>query len=408
MIRTIAIVVIIGFLPYLLGIVIPMSISTYIIWSIIFIPIAAFLIIYFVLAPNNCFFTFVKESTVKFVVKGDKFDKCLIRWEGYTFDYQKQHPEKWNVIKGKEKHRFGGLCFYGLWPLWDLHIYKFRWTGVDESGTINKKHEWLDYMLLKDDVYFTKIAEAEDKNLLPLEIQIYLTIRVVNPYKARFAVQNWLETIINRMQPIIRQYIAKISYTDLGAVIQTVGGEMWEEMKKSKLVGQYEQEDGILMAEGERGEFIDQYGVEVKAIEIRQIDPPEEFLKTTLLRYTASETAEATKVTAKATKYKTETEAAGERKATILKAEGEAKRMGIIFEQIKHYGDLGKLVRTLEAMEKSPLAASMTVQAIPGLSEALKGIFGKSPNDILPEEIQKLKEDIKRLKLSESKKKRKK
>jgi hypothetical protein len=153
-IESFLILIVAGFVPVLLAAIPGLKVEWWIliIYWLVSLPTIAFLLVYFILAPNNCFFTFVKEGKAKFVVRGDKFEKCLIQWEGHTFDYSKDHPEKWNVIPGKERHILGGLRFYGLWPLFDIHIYKFRWTGVTEDGKIQHKEEWLDYILLKDDV----------------------------------------------------------------------------------------------------------------------------------------------------------------------------------------------------------------------------------------------------------------
>lgn len=334
---------------------------------ILTVIIGIFGVPYFILAPQNMWFTFIKEGTAKFIVKGDKFDKALIQWKGHTFD------KDWNVIpdgkkiKGKvykePRHPLGGFRYYGLWPIWDIHTYKFRWTGVTEDGRLQHKEEWLDFILLKDDVYWVKVAAAEEKNLLPLDVELFLTIRIINPYKARFRVQNWLETVINRVQPLLRQYIAENTYEELPKKEQKAGEEMWKQLEEAGLVGK-------------KGEFIKRYGVEVRAIEIRQINPPETYRATTLKKLTA--------------RY--------EKDAKVVAASAEAARVKRVYGEIEKFGDLGKLIRTLEAAEKSPLAASLTVQAIPGLAEVLRGVFGKPvPEEISKEEIRTIREQLEKI-----------
>jgi hypothetical protein len=371
-IKSLLILIGVGIVPTLLAAIPGLKVELWIsgIYWLVSIPTVAFLLVYFLLAPNNCFFTFVKEGTAKFVVRGDKFEKCLIQWEGYTFDYSKDHPEKWNVIPGKERHLFGGLRFYGLWPLFDIHIYKFRWTGVTEDGRIQHKEEWLDYILLKDDVYWCKIEQCEDKNLLPLDLELLLTIAVVNPYKAHFAVQNWLETVINRMKPFIRGYITQDTY------------EEW--IKKSSSLG-----EGLkktLDSVGLLKEFEEWYGVKVKKVEVKEINPPREYREKTIAPYLAE-----------LDKKAMITRAEGEKQAIITKAEGEQERIKRVYKEIKEFEDFGKLIKALEAMEKSPLVASVTVQAIPGLPELLRGVFGRPPAELTSEEIRRLREAIEKL-----------
>lgn len=335
--------------------------------GVVWLGVVTFLLIYFWLAPSNHFFTFVKEGTAKFIVRGDKFEKCLIQWEGWTFVYDKAHPDKWNVIKGDEKHFFGGLRFYGLWPLFDAYIYKFRWSGITEEGNVQRREEWLDYVLLKDDVYWCKVDKCEDKNLLPLEIELLLTIRVKNPYKACFAIQNWLETVINRTKPFIRTHITQKSYDEWIGTRKALGKELMRKLYLVKLLK----------------EFDDSYGIEVKRVEVKEINPPEGYREKTLAPYLAELDKKAVII-----------QAEGERQAAITKAEGERKRIETVFEGIQHFGDLGRLVRALEAVEKSSLAASLTVQAIPGLQEMLRGVFGKEPEAVTRREFQELREMI--------------
>ncbi len=334
--------------------------------DVVFLGASFFLLAYTLLGPRNCLFTFVKEGTVKFVVKGDEFHRCLIQWKGYTFDYQKPHPEKWNIIEGREKHLFGGFRLYSLlWPLYDILVYKFRWVGVTEEGKEQVKTEWLDYMLVKDDVYLCKIPAAEDKDKLPLDLQVFLTIRIVNPYKAKFMVQRWLETVLNRIQPLIRQVVARHSYEELLPIRQQVGGEMWQALEQAGLLGP-------------NGEFYQRYGVEVRAIEVRQIEPPENWRAITLKKYDAQREAEALAERAK-----------GEKQAIITKAEGEATRITQTYGATQQFGQNGFLLRVAEETKGKDVPALV-------ITHHLAAKFEEMLRDkITRESLQKILEELK-------------
>ena len=314
---------------------------------------------WYFLAPTNRWFTFVKEGTAKVIVKGDAFSGALIQYEGRTFEHQSVAQNKWDVVEGKESHWLGGFRLYGFWPLHDIYIYKFRWSGVAEDGRIIRKEEWLDYIILKDDIYWAKVERCEDKNLLPLDIELLLTIQVVNPYKALFNIQNWLEAVVNRIKPFVRGYITQDEFNNLIAKKEELGGELMSEFERIGLLS----------------EFFDWYGARVKKVEVKEINPPENYREKTLAPYLAEM----------------------EKKAVVIRADGEGERIEKVFSRIEKFGDLGKLIRTLEAAEKSPLAASLTVQAVPGLQEALKGVFGKPPETISSEEFRKLRETVESL-----------
>ena len=343
----------------------------------ILVAIIVFLIIWFRLAPNNRWFTFVKEGTAKIIVRGDKFEKCLIQWNGRTFDYRNPEDlEKWNVIKEEAKkkepwHPFGGLRYYGFYPIKDAYIYNFEWTGVSMNGeTQHHPKETLDYVLLKDNVYYAKVEKAEDKELLPLDVELVLTIRVINPYKALFEVQNWLEMIINKIKPAVRDAVSLKEYELLISDTDAVGKKIYKRLKERKLLE----------------EFKDRYGVELGKIGVKDINPPKEYREETLKKWSAEREKERIAIEAKAEKQRLKTV-----------AEGEALRIGKVFKKIEKFGELGRLLKSLEAMEKSPLAASMTVQAVPGLQELLKAVFGKTDNSITSKELRKLREMLSRL-----------
>jgi hypothetical protein len=313
-------------------------------------PIIFFLvfvaIVYFVLAPNNLFFTFVHEGTAKWVVRSKKFSRCLMEWEGYAFDSSKEDSDKWNVIPGKLPwyHRlyrglFGGLRFYGIWPLWDIHIYKFKWTGVTESGEEVTREEWLDYILLTDDIYLARTHRAEDKDLLPLDVQLYLTIRILNPYKAKFRIQDWLETTINRMQPLIRQHISQSDYEDLSRNLQATEEELLKKL-----------EDGGLIQE-----FQIRYGVGVRKIEIRQIEPPEALRKDTLKEYVAEQNRKA--------KVK---EAEGEAEAIKLVAAAKAEEIEKTFGAVESFGEQGFLLEIAKMAKEGNVPASVITHYLAG------------------------------------------
>lgn len=291
--------------------------------------------VWYFLAPTNRYFTFVKEGTAKIVVKGDAFSKALIQWDGYTFD------DKWNVVPGKTEnngkiykesyHPLGGLRYYGFWPIKDIYIYWFKWSGVTEDDkVVHHPRELLDFVLLKDDTYWVEVDQAEDKNLLPLKIELVFTIRIINPRKALFDIQNWLEAVINRSKPAVRDFITQDEYANWIEKKADMGQEIFEGLEKEKLLDE---------------EFKQRYGVEVRKIQVKDINPPESYREKTLAPYLADLDKQATIIKAK-----------GDKKATVIRAEGEEKRIEKIFSRIAKFGDTGKLVRTLEAAEKKPIS----------------------------------------------------
>lgn len=312
--------------------------------SVVGLSFIAVPIIYFVLAPQNLYFTFIEEGTAKVVMRGGKVQKILIQWEGYTLN------QDWQVVERAEFHRFGGLRFYGWWPLDDIYTYEFSWTGITEDGAPDPhKEETLDYILLKEEIYWAKVEEAEDKKLLPLEIELILTIRIINPYKALFKVENWLEMVINRIKPGVRDVISTDIYHNLIKRPEAIGDMIYERLAKP---------GGLIE------EFREDYGVDLKKIQVKNINPPEGYREITLREYLAERERDRILI---------EADAEAQRRKRV--AEGESQRIELEYGKVKDFGDLGRLIRTLEALERSPAQGAKWIIPLPGGIEILREVF---------------------------------
>ena len=171
---------------------------------ILFVPA-----IYFGFAPKNIFCTLIEEGTAKIVLKGGEFSHAIIRWEGHKFDGQ------WNVIQAPAvDYIFGGLCFYGLWPIYTIFSKVFRWQDIQltQKGERILSHEKkLDYVLVKPAIYGVGLENAETKypERIPISVQFLITVRVVNPYKVFFsAPQDWNRMLLARLSAFMRGWVS--------------------------------------------------------------------------------------------------------------------------------------------------------------------------------------------------------
>jgi len=362
----------------LIGIVTGNFLLGEIVGGFIGLSLTAFLAIFVIpsqiLAPRNMFFTAVKEGTVKFVVRAKRWRKTLLEWRNHHLNDQGKiddgEPRRsfWNRMFGIER--------YGWWPWDDIAVSKFRWSAVTERGEIQHKEELIEAMVVVDYGYLMILEDAEDADGLHLYIEIIFTIRMINPKKARFDVQDWLEIVLQRSKQPLLEYVRTVSYskflkTEAGQ--KSAGDAMLQKLDEAKLTGT-------------DGEFEERYGTQIRAIQIRKIDPPPAYREETLKAFTAEMEAEAKIITAEA-----------EKKATIIDAQAQAQRLQKVYKKIEKFGDIGKLIRTLEAVEKSTLAASLTIQAIPGLPEILRDVLGKKTEDVTKEDIKTIRAEIEKI-----------
>jgi len=236
------------------------------------------LLIYWVLAPENMFFTFVPENKVKFIVAGNKLRKILISSDHYTLD------KNYNVVPGRSESILGGLYFYGIWPISDVMTYKFEWSNITGSGEVISHNEILDTMILKTDMYLVNVEKAEDADLVPLDLKVVVTARITNPYKAMFVAQSWLEYVTNIVKTTVRNEMRKHCFIDLigggksNTHFSSLGGNIFAQMNVS----------------GEINDLKNSYGVEISDIRIETIDPHDSNLRElTLKKIVAEKQAEA-------------------------------------------------------------------------------------------------------------------
>ncbi|MDD5696502.1 MAG: SPFH/Band 7/PHB domain protein [Candidatus Pacebacteria bacterium] len=265
---------------------------------IVFAPI----VLYFSWAKNNIFGTFIKEGYAVIIVEGDKFFKAMIQYKDYGFD------KDWNVLEINEENKdkiikrpwyenLLGMSLF-LWPVRKVYSYDFEWTKITEQSQTVHKSETLLHVLLKLYVYFIEVLEAEDKDNMPVSVGMAVEMKIINPYKALFKVQNWHRTVVNIIQGEVRDFIRRHSYDDLIARKEEkgekpLGDEFFDLMKET------------------RKKFRDEYGVEVTKIKVSQIIPKKEYLEATTRRIVAERNREAIEVEAQAAATKRGRELAG-------------------------------------------------------------------------------------------------
>jgi len=358
---------------------------------------------------HNRWFTFIGEKWGKIITKGRAYCKTMIQDTGYVLDkddyvvpanaWIKDHREVAEGTAGaikseKEKKPWlGGFRYYGFWPFKDVHTYYQRWTSVKEGGEIDfHPKEVLDKVYLGDDFYYLGIGRkvkreeeennnyseskeesedlsekpVEDKDGVPLIIDLILTLRVVNPKKAIFDTANWIEAVINRTRPYVREFIGGKSFKELYVQRKAAADEMM----------------AILENRGMIAEFFNNYGVDLRHIELMGVDPTDEYRAITTAKVEAERKAEATVVAARANK-----------KSIEINAQAEKNRIKTVYGAIINiFGDKGVLLKIMEDARDSKLAPSLALQtiSIPELRE-------KAMQPVDDTNLQKLQEVFKRL-----------
>lgn len=208
------------------------AIAGYIIAGLLFLFGIAVLI--WALAKNNLFVTIVQEGRAKAILYNGAFRRVVMSYRGYYLD------DEWNV-RPVPPHFWNGIRipflsaikWIGFPPFATPHWYKFRWTSLERSVNdkgepvtrLDHKEERIDYVLVQPDTYVFGMMLVECADNIPLNIGIIMTGAIVNPEKALFKVQHWLETVQNELDPAIRPLVGRLSYDRIRQEAGTPGGD---------------------------------------------------------------------------------------------------------------------------------------------------------------------------------------
>lgn len=280
------------------------------------------------LAYTNIIFTFVQEGQVKAVKAFGGFRKALMSFTGREFrraceeynlvpgeDFdeikwleEKDH-DPWDILrltkKGRKKlsqqrstppallkKRVGGLRLIGIPLLHSVPKPRFSWVSLEQkteegsSKVVNVpvfKEEHLDYGLAQEDVYVSETGKVETNDLLPVDVMLLITCAIINPRKAFFNVQHWLEATQNQIRPVIREYIGIKKFADLITKVKGGERELIEVLTEGSFSTGKNRTQRI--AGGTLNRIAGEYGVEVRKVQIFGIDPTEAFRQLTTKKY---------------------------------------------------------------------------------------------------------------------------
>src|SRR3989338_8369465 len=196
----------------------------------------------------------------------------------------------------KEKNIFlpkflRNIRWVGIPPFYNIYSYRFRWASFEQrynekTRTLVTKpitiEKMLRYVTLKDDVYNMTVESAETQEVIPLNVEIAITANIINPRKALFQIEKWLEVVVNQVGAKIRKFVGTQGYFEL----------VQAKFEEKNLLGNDLKEERLLS--DKNLEFIISsirsiYGVNIKRVQIKELNPAtkeaEEFIKASIQEF---------------------------------------------------------------------------------------------------------------------------
>ena len=280
--------------------------------GIIIVPIIAFVVLYFIWAPNDVFGTFPEEGFATIIVEGMGFKKLFLKLKYFGLD------EEWNIVEENnatlKQREIKGMCLF-LWPFQRRHVYRQKWTKYTEQGKSVFKEEVLRSVLVKSYFYYIGVLSAEDISVMPINIGLAVEMKIVNPVKAIFKIQNWYGSSANLIQGGVRDQIRKRNYLE------------WINLSGSVALGDYFETEMRPIID----KIKDDFGVQVVKIKVVQIEPSDKrYTEASTRKAVAEFEKQAIEVEARAKSYKRAMEVAG----PIMQILG--KNIGLTEEEIQN------------------------------------------------------------------------
>lgn len=322
------------------------------------------------MATRRFFLLEKREGHIFVILKNNVFDRAVVAKKGFDIlsspemvaDYNRDYRalyELWDIVPIVEGSSFTkdwrkswlerkyGIAWLGLPGISTVYQYPFSWVsprqerGGKVTGFKEHQDDMLDSILAQEKTYLFYINEAENLDRAQFNLLVLMTWRCVNPNKALFGVQNWLETVISKLRAGGKNFVALKDYEKL---LKTTGVGKGDEFQRDLKIP--------------IDEIREDYGIEITNLDIAEIDPAGElskkFVEASISQYVADQEAEALKK-----------KALGESSADKTRAEGKSAAIEKVAASIALYGEDGRLAASLKTLEVAADKGKLVVTTLP-------------------------------------------
>jgi regulator of protease activity HflC (stomatin/prohibitin superfamily) len=249
------------------------------------------------MARVNFIFTEVPEGRFKVVTRFGSHRKTILSKKGYKLS---DDGDIVALAIGEQATRAlpGGLHFVG-WPGIDrIYSAKMKFMkSLPNGGVESHDKETEDTFYAKVDYpYALPFVDCEDINNLPLIGHATLLANVTGAAKSLFQTANFYETMIGLVLPSVRECLKGYGYDELKDK-DDLDEIIWEALNEANP----DAPEGVVK------QLLDNYGLQIIALRIVNIDPADaELRELTLTRYKAERQADAAQAVARKEAEETE------------------------------------------------------------------------------------------------------
>lgn len=319
------------------------------------------------LADGNIYVTRVKEGTAKAIMRGGGLHRFVMKHEGHHLNdpsedwYDPGFP-KWEVMEDElgmkyesraQRYQKLGLYHVGFPPpfsAYSVFEYEFHWVETKLDKSTGMLANWprssmTERIYTSNFPYVVIVDAAETDDLIPVNVVLQLTVRITNPYKALFGVENWMEAVTGKVLDASRKHVGGKTYSDLKTEVHPTPAKPVLGASFSDSISAVEEDIKSIN------------GVEIESVSVMKVDlagPHAVQLQADAARaFSAQQVADAEVIEAKAAA--TVTTIAGAAKAEVIevtgKADGAASKARL--DGLATHPELAAHMMTTDAIAKS-------------------------------------------------------
>ncbi len=298
-----------------------------------------------ILAKRDWFFTLAEEMKGLVVVRGNAFHHAILASDSHhlnipgTSHFDVDAPA-WEVLPNTDPDvnydtrsplakQFGGYWVGVPW-FTKIYKYKFGWNEIseDDKGKMRlrpRPGEVTRYWFAKDFTYLIMIDDLNTEEGLPISMLYSMTVRITNPQKALFFIEDWLRLLQSVTNPLVREFAAKLTWEQLRKAGDEKGGDYAHSFNalitsvSDKFAEEIEAEKYVTGTKGRYGVTIVKAGFQDPQL---TGDAAKQHEESATARFTAEKRKEATVIDSEATAAATLN--TGTAEATVISLKGKA------------------------------------------------------------------------------------
>jgi regulator of protease activity HflC (stomatin/prohibitin superfamily) len=193
-------------------------------------------------------FTYPEEGMVKIVIRGNRVIRMIMMYGEHRFARKGKidQAKHWQIVKGESEdplylvhpllrpwaqyvYSNTGAVFTGIWPFQTVREYYLERTkifreerpGQNDNLVLKVDTDVSDHFRARQFLYPFRVAAADTKDRVPLNILAVIKAHVKNPHKAAYGTDRWDQQTVNLATNAVTSFTGKKTFEEMLASMGT-------------------------------------------------------------------------------------------------------------------------------------------------------------------------------------------